>query len=258
MTDSNKLFSMAGRVALVTGAGTGMGARFARTLAGAGAKVVCAARRADKIEATAEAIRTAGGQAVAVSLDIASSDSVRSAFDAAEKAFGRVDTLINNAGQIVFSPFPQVDDNDWNNLINVNFTGNMRMSREFTNRLLAAKQGGAIVNVTSVTGIQVLRNVPAYGSIKAALNQFTRQVAADLFGTGIRCNAIAPGYFSTDMVDWYFETEQGKAEVDRLPSKRVGRVEELDGAVLLLASDAGSFINGVVLPVDAGHSVLLA
>lgn len=258
MTDANQLFSLQGRVALVTGAGTGMGARFAQTLARAGAKVVCAARRLEKIETTAAAIRAAGGDALAVALDIGSNASVRNAFDTAEKAYGKVDVLINNAGQIVFAPFPMIEDEAWDNLININLTGTMRMTREFTNRRLAAGAGGAIVNITSVTGMQVLKNVPAYGSIKAALNQFTKQVAADLFDSGIRCNAIAPGYFSTDMVDWYFESEQGKAEVARLPAKRVGRVEELDGVLLLLASDASSYINGAVIPVDYGQVIQLA
>jgi len=258
MSNPADLFSMKGRVALVTGSGSGMGVRFAHTLAAAGAKVVCAARRKDKVEETATSVRAAGGEAVAIELDIGNTDSVRKGFDAAENAFGLVDVLINNAGQIVFAPFPQVDDETWDNLINVNLTGNMRMSREFTNRLLAASKGGSIVNITSVTGIQVLKNVPGYGSIKAALNHFTKQVAADLFGTGIRCNAIAPGYFSTDMVDWYFETEQGQAEIQRLPAKRVGKVEELDGALLLLASDASSYMNGAIIPVDYGQVIQLA
>jgi NAD(P)-dependent dehydrogenase (short-subunit alcohol dehydrogenase family) len=258
MSDSKTLFSMTGKTVLVTGAGTGMGASFAKTLGAAGARVVCGARRKDKVEATAVAVREAAGKAVAIELDIGDSESVRRGFDAAEAAFGLVDVLVNNAGQIVFAPFPEVDDADWNNLINVNLTGTMRMAREFSKRLIAADKPGTIVNITSVTGIQVLKNVPAYGSIKAALNQLTRQIAADLFDKKIRCNAIAPGYFLTDMVDWYFETEAGKAEIARLPAKRVGLLEELDGALLLLTSDASSYMNGAIIPVDYGQVIQLA
>jgi len=259
MADAKAIFSMDGKVALVTGAGSGMGDSFARTLAAAGAKVICAARRRDKVEATAAAIKDAGGKAAAVELDIGDTQSVARAFDAAEKAFGtQVDVLINNAGQIVFAPFPDVDDEAWNNLVNVNFTGTMRMSREFSKRLIAKDKPGAIVNITSVTGMQVLKNVPGYGSIKAGLNHLTRSIAADLFDKKIRCNAIAPGYFPTDLVNWYFDTEQGQAEIQRLPAKRTGRLEELSGVLLLLASDASSYINGAVIPVDYGQVIQLA
>ena len=258
MSNIENLFSLKGKVALVTGAGTGMGRRFAQTLANAGAKVICAARRLDKIKEVADIIVAAGGEAVAIELDIGSTASVKNVFNEAEKKFGLVDVLINNAAQIQFLPFPNVEDEDWNNLVNVNFSGPMRMSREFSRRLIAADKPGRIVNVTSITGMQTLRNVPTYGAIKAGVNQLTKQIAADLFDTKIQCNAIAPGYFLTDLVDWYFETEQGKAEVARLPSKRIGDVKELDGVLLLLASDASSFMNGAIIPVDYGHSILLA
>ena len=258
MDTAKGLFSMAGKVAIVTGAGSGMGAEFARALARAGAKVACGGRRLDKVMQVSDAIKDEGYDAIALKLDIGENESVSQAFDQVEAEFGVADVLVNNAGQIVFAPFPDVDDDAWSNLINVNYTGTMRMAREFSKRLIAAERPGAIVNITSNTGIQVLRNVPGYGSIKAGLNHLTGQIAADLFEKNIRCNAIAPGYFATDMVDWYFETEQGKAEIERLPLRRVGKVEELTGALLLLASDASSYINGVVLPVDAGHSVLLS
>lgn len=255
---AEELFSMKGKVVLVTGAGSGMGRRFAHTLAAAGAQVICAARRVDKIEQVAADIVAEGGQAVALPLDIGKSESVKQVFDAAEKAFGQVNVLVSAAAQIDFAPFPSIDDEAWNNLINVNFSGTMRMAREFSLRLVAAGKPGCIVNVTSVTGVQVLKNVPCYGSIKAAVNQLTKQIAADLFDNNIRCNAIAPGYFQTEMVEAYFETDQGKAEIARLPPKRVGQVDELDGVLLLLASDASSYINGAIIPVDAGQVIQLA
>jgi NAD(P)-dependent dehydrogenase (short-subunit alcohol dehydrogenase family) len=258
MSYIENMFSNQGKVALVTGSGSGMGVAFAHALAKSGAKVICAARRLDKVQQVADDINAAGGTAAALALDIGDTESVTNVFNCAEEVFGTVDILVNNAGQIQFKPFPDIDDEEWINLLNVNLTGTMRMAREFSKRLIALDKAGSIINVTSVTGMQTLKNVPCYGSVKAALNQLTKQIAADLFDTKIRCNAIAPGYFMTEMVDWYFETEQGQAEVARLPFKRIGDVKELEGALLLLSSQASSFINGVVLPVDYGHSVLLA
>lgn len=258
LLDVKNLFSLDGKVALVTGGGTGMGRRIAFTLASAGAKVIVGARRQEMVEEVAAGIREAGGDATAVRLDISDVASIKAAFDQAEQTYGTVDVLVNSAAQIDFAPFPMIDDAAWNNLIDVNFSGTMRMCRECTTRLLEAKKPGSIINISSVTGLQTLKNVPCYGSLKAAVIQLTKQIAADLFNTGIRCNTIAPGYFLTEMVEAYFETDQGKEEISRLPSKRVGKVEELDGPVLLLASDASSFVNGVVLPVDDGQVLQLA
>ena len=257
MNEIAELFSMKGKVALVTGAASGMGERFAHTLAKAGAKVICAARRVERIEKVAAAINASGGQAAAVPIDIASRDSVASGFEAASKAFGLIDVLINNAGQLSFESIPNIDEDSWQNLIDVNVTGTMRMTQEFSRRLIAAGKPGSIVNITSITGMGVMRGVTPYGCVKAALNHLTKQTAADLLDHGIRCNAIAPGYFHTEMSADVFATDVGKAIAAALPPKRAGRVEELDGALLLLASNAASYINGAVLPVDAGHVVLL-
>lgn len=251
-------FSLEGRVALVTGAGSGMGRHFVKTLSEAGAKVICAARRTELTESIAAEIRKAGGQAMAVSLDIGDTDSVTRAFDEVERTFGTVDLLVNNAGQIVFAPFPDISDEQWNNLINVNLSGCMRMSREFSKRLIAKGKPGSIVNITSITGQQTKPYLAIYGTAKAALIHFTKQLAIDLLPHNIRANSIAPGYFRTEMVDWYFDSEAGKAEVENLPAKRVGLLEELDGPLLLLASDAGSYMNGAIVPVDYGHVVRIS
>ncbi|MDB5970315.1 MAG: family NAD(P)-dependent oxidoreductase [Hydrocarboniphaga sp.] len=251
-------FSLKGRVALVTGAGSGMGRHFAQTLSDAGAKVVCAARRTELIESVSAEIRAKGGQAAAVAIDIGNTDSVTSGFDAAERAFGTIDLLINNAGQIVFAPFPDISDEQWNNLINVNLSGCMRMSREFSKRLIAKGKPGSIVNITSITGQQAKPYLSIYGTAKAALIHFTKQLAMDLLPHNIRANSIAPGYFRTEMVDWYFDSDAGKSEVENLPAKRVGLLEELDGPLLLLASDAGSYMNGAIVPVDYGHVVRIS
>lgn len=257
MSNIEQLFSLKGKIAIVTGAASGMGERFAHTLADAGATVICSARRVDRIEAVAASIVAAGGKAIALPVDVGSTESVEELFNLAEKAVGRVNVLVNAAAQLDFGPFPAVTDESWSNLLNVNLSGAMRMSRAFSERLIAVNEAGSIVNVTSVTGIQVMAGIPAYGTIKAALNQLTRAMARDMFDQNIRCNAIAPGYFQTDMVAGYFETEEGKADIARLPPKRPGKVQELDGALLLLTSDAGSYINGVVLPVDAGQVLQL-
>lgn len=258
MTTATDRFSLQGRTVLVTGASSGMGRHFVDTLADAGARVICAARRKDSVEEAAHAIRERGGQAFAVALDIGNTASVTQAFDAAEKAFGTVDVLVNNAGQIVFAPFPDITDEQWENLFNVNVTGSMRMAREFSKRLIAAGKPGNIVNITSITGQLTKPYLSIYGSAKAALIQFTKQLAIDLLPHNIRANSIAPGYFRTSMVDWYFDSPEGKVEVENLPAKRVGRLEELDGPLLLLTSEAGSYLNGVVLPVDYGHVVRIS
>ncbi|WP_420466063.1 SDR family NAD(P)-dependent oxidoreductase [Panacagrimonas sp.] len=258
MPDIEKLFSLHGKIALVTGAGTGMGRRFATTLAGAGARVVCVARNGERLEQVAAAIRADGGQAVAVPGDVGSTESVEAMFDAAEQAFGRVNLLVNSAAQVDFGLFPDVKDDNWANLLNVNLSGMMRTCRSFARRLLAAGEPGTIVNVTSIIGDVVLMGVPTYGTLKAAANQLTRSIARDMGGQGIRANAIAPGYFDTEMSSSLFDTDAGRALVARHPLGRLGRVEELDGPLLLLASDASSHMNGSILTIDAGHSIQLA
>ncbi len=259
MSNIEKLFSMKGKTAIVTGAGSGMGRRFAATLADAGATVICAARQKERIEQVAREINKAGGgKAYAVVTDVSSTQSVESLFDQAEQlSGGLVDVLVNSAAQLDFGPFPAVSDESWQNLINTNLSGCMRTCRALSTRLIKAGKPGAIVNITSVTGEQVMMGIPIYGSLKAAVNQLTRSMARDMFDHRIRANAIAPGYFNTEMVSGYFETDPGKADIARLPLKRVGDVSELDGALLLLASDAGSYINGAILAVDAGQVVQL-
>jgi NAD(P)-dependent dehydrogenase (short-subunit alcohol dehydrogenase family) len=254
----DSLFSLEGRVAIVTGAGAGMGARFAQTLAAAGARVICAARRQHKIERVAAGILAEGGLATAIDLDIGDTMSVRSVFDRAETTFGTVEILVNNAAQIGLSNFPGVEDAAWEAMVNVNLTGTMRMCREFSQRLIDAGRPGRIVNITSISGSRVMDDTLCYASTKAALNQLTRQLASDLAPNNIQCNAIAPGHFATAMVRAYFETDQGRKEINGTVAKRLAQVEELDGVLLLLTSDASSYINGAVIPVDGGHSIRLS
>lgn len=251
------LFSLKGKVALVTGAGTGMGKRFAGTLAAAGAKVVCVARNQERLEKVVADLRKNGADAVAVAGDVGSSESVEAIFDAAEQAFGRVNLLVNCAAQVDFGLFPDLKDENWENLINVNLSGMMRTCRSFSTRLIAAGEPGVIVNITSIIGTQVMAGVPTYCTLKAAANQLTKSMARDMFGHNIRVNAIAPGYFETEMAGPLFDSDIGKSYVERHPLQRLGQVEELDGPLLLLASDASRHMNGSIVTVDAGHSIQL-
>ncbi|WP_293387925.1 SDR family oxidoreductase [Nevskia sp.] len=251
------LFSLKGKVALVTGAGTGMGKRFAGTLAAAGAKVVCVARNQERLEKVVADLRESGADAVAVAGDVGSSASVEAIFDAAEQAFGRVNLLVNCAAQVDFGLFPDLKDENWENLINVNLSGMMRTCRSFSTRLIAAGEPGVIVNITSIIGTQVMAGVPTYCTLKAAANQLTKSMARDMFGHNIRVNAIAPGYFETEMAGPLFDSDIGKSYVERHPLQRLGQVEELDGPLLLLASDASRHMNGSIVTVDAGHSIQL-
>lgn len=257
MSNVEQLFSLKGKVALVTGAGTGMGRRFAATLTGAGAKVVCVARNQERLEQVAADLRKNGAEAVAVAGDVGSSASVEAIFEAAEKAFGRVNLLVNCAAQVDFGLFPDLKDENWDNLVNVNLSGMMRTCRSFSTRLIAAGEPGVIVNITSIIGTQVMAGVPTYCTLKAAANQLTKSMARDMFGHNIRVNAIAPGYFETEMAGPLFDSDIGKSYVERHPLQRLGQVEELDGPLLLLASDASRHMNGSIVTVDAGHSIQL-
>jgi NAD(P)-dependent dehydrogenase (short-subunit alcohol dehydrogenase family) len=251
-------FSLAGRTALVSGASSGLGARFARALAAAGAAVVVGARRGERLAALAGEITAAGGQALATPLDVTDDASVAAAFDAAEAAFGTVDVAVCNAGIAATAPITASGPDDWDRVIEVNLHGVHRVGRECARRLVAAGRPGSIVNVASVLGLLAQANHAGYAASKAAVIQLTRTMALDLAHHAIRVNALAPGYIATEINAEFFASEAGRRYVQRLPARRLGRPEELDGPLLLLASDAGSYINGAVLVVDGAHSAKLA
>lgn len=251
-------FSLAGKTALVTGAGSGLGERFAHVLAEAGARVACCGRRLDVVERAAEQIQAAGGQAFACAMDIADRDSVNAAFNQIEKSLGPVDVLINNAGQSQAAPFTEMSEQQWQEVLDVNLSGSWRVSQEMARRLIAANRNGTIVNVASILGLLAKNMFSNYGATKAALLHLTKSMAIDLLPHGIRVNALAPGYISTDLTAWYFETDAGKAEIAALPPKRLGRLDELEGPLLLLASDASSYMSGSVVVVDYAHSARLS
>jgi len=246
------LFSLKGRTALVTGASSGLGQHFARVLAGAGARVAVAARRLDRLEALVEDILAKGGEAAAVPLDVTKPESVVQAFDAAESAFGPVMVLVNNAGVPSNTFFTKLTDQDWRQVLDVNLDGVFRVGQEAARRMIAAGRGGSIVNVASVLGLGVLKAVAPYAASKAAVIQLTKAMALELSRDRIRVNALAPGYVVTELNDAFLASDSGQKLLSRVPFGRAAALSELDGPLLLLASDAGSFMTGSVLVVDGG------
>jgi NAD(P)-dependent dehydrogenase (short-subunit alcohol dehydrogenase family) len=244
-------FDMNGKVALVTGASGGLGRHFAEVLALAGAEVVLAARRQDALAEAAAAIRSAGGRARTVGLDVTDAGSVDQAFQAA----GPVDVLVNNSGVAATVTAIEMDEADWDRIIDTNLKGAWLVSRAFARLAVAARREGAIVNIASILGLRVAGLVSAYAASKAGLIQLTQAMALELARHRIRVNALAPGYIETDINRAFFGSERGKALIARIPQRRLGQQEDLDGPLLLLASDASRFMTGSVVAVDGGHLV---
>jgi NAD(P)-dependent dehydrogenase (short-subunit alcohol dehydrogenase family) len=246
-------FSLRGKTALVTGASSGLGRHFARVLADAGAKVAVTARRLDRLRQLEAEIRDSGGEAAAVELDVTDRASIASAFDAAEAALGPVTVLVNNAGVPAGSYFLEMSDSEWRGVLDVNLDGVFRVGQEAARRMSAGKSGGSIVNIASIAAFAVLKAIAPYSASKAAVVSLTKSMALELAREGIRVNALAPGYFSTELNDAFLTSDAGKRLLSRVPMARAGRLEELDGALLLLASDAGAFMTGSVITIDGGH-----
>jgi NAD(P)-dependent dehydrogenase (short-subunit alcohol dehydrogenase family) len=248
---------LAGRTALVTGASSGLGRHFAMTLAGAGAKVALAARRVERLEELAEAIRAGGGEAVAVGLDVAEPDATAAAFDSIEKALGVATIVVNNAGITSSSKFIDMPEEEWRGVLDVNLDGVFRTGQEAARRMVRAGTGGTIINIASILGQMVLRRLVAYTASKAAVIQLTKAMALELVRDDIRVNAIAPGYISTEMNSDFLTSEAGEKLLAKVPMGRAGEPCELDGALLLLASDLGSYMTGTVITVDGGSLLSL-
>ena len=243
-----------GRRALITGASSGLGLHFSQVLAAAGAEVVLAARRVDKLEHEVEHLLASGAKAYCVAMDVVSAQSVHDAFAAAETAVGgAIDIVINNAGISGRSFFLNVDEAEWDSVVDTNLKGAYLVAREAAKRLVAAQQPGSIINIASILGLRVTGGVSPYCASKGGLIQLTKAMALELARNKIRVNAIAPGYISTDMNSDFWETEAGKKMLARIPQRRLGQAAELDGPLLLLASEAGSYMTGAVLEVDGGH-----
>ena len=250
------MFNLTGRVALVTGASSGLGVQFARALADNGAAVALVARRAERLKALKDEIEGRGGKAIAIEADVTDRAAMTRAFDAAEQAFGLVTILVHNAG-IAQSPLRAVEvpAEEWRKVLSVDLDAVFYNAQEAARRMLAAKQRGSIVNIASVLGLGVAKGVAAYAVAKAAVIQATKALALELAFKGVRVNAIAPGWFVTEINDEYLSGEAGVAIKREIPMGRFGAAGDLDGALLLLASDAGSYITGQTLVVDGGQVV---
>lgn len=252
MTDNR--FDLTGKTALITGASSGLGEHFATILSHAGARVVVAARRAERLQTLVETIQTGGGQALAVTMDVTDSDSIDAGFDQAEAAFGTVDILVNNAGIGDPVAFLDMTEGNWRSMMDTNLDGAWRVAHRATVAMAKAGQGGCVINIASILGLRVGTALSHYAVAKAGVVQLTKAMALELARHNIRVNAIAPGYFRTEMNGDYFDTEKGQQYIrSKVPMRRLGQLEELSGPLLLLASEAGSFMTGSVLNVDGGH-----
>jgi len=248
-------FGIAGQVALVTGASSGIGRHFAALLAAAGVKVALAARRVERLAELAREIEAAGGQSLPIACDVTRSDDVAAAVAAAENELGPLTLLVNNAGVVVSKPLFEHTEADWDHVIDTNLKGAWLMAREFAQHLVGLKRPGRIINISSVLGFRTIGRVPAYCAAKAGLTHLTHVLAMELARYGILVNALAPGYVETDFNRAFFQSEAGKALIGRIPLKRIAQAPDLDGAMLLLASPAGAYITGAVIAVDGGHGV---
>jgi NAD(P)-dependent dehydrogenase (short-subunit alcohol dehydrogenase family) len=258
IVNAAELFDLSGRVALVTGASSGLGLRFAQVLAGAGAAVVLVGRRAERLAAVQAGIAAAGGRAIAVGADVLDRAAMTRAFEQAQAAFGCVTVLVNNAGVAQHAGRAlDLPEEEWRRVIATNLDAVFFWAQEAARRMLAAGERGAIVNIASVLGFGVAKGTIAYAVAKAGIVQLTKALALELAFKGIRVNAIAPGWFVTDINRDYLTGEAGAAIKREIPVGRFGEEGDLDGALLLLASDAGRYIAGATLVVDGGQMVAL-
>ena len=248
-------FTLHGRNALITGASSGIGAHFARLLASHGAKVALAARRLDRLEAMVREIEAAGGAAMAVVCDVTDEASIVAAVAEAGARLGPLDILVNNSGVTGRKPFLEATAEDWDQVLDTNLRGAFLMCREFAKAAIAAGKGGRIVNVASILGLRTIKGVVPYSASKAGMIHMGAVLAMELGQHGITVNTLAPGYIATDINREFLESEAGARIARRVPLGRLGQPGDMDGALLLLTSDAGRFITGVVLPVDGGHVV---
>jgi 3-oxoacyl-[acyl-carrier protein] reductase len=252
---ASEMFDLTGRVALVTGASSGLGTQFARALADNGAAVALVARRADRLAALRDEIVAKGGRAVAIEADVNDRAAMLKAFDAAEQALSTVTILVNNAGVAHGGRAVEMTPEDWRRVLTTNLDAVFYWAQEAAKRMLAANRQGAIVNIASVLGLMVAKGGAAYATAKAGVVQVTKALAVELAFKGIRVNAIAPGWFVTEMNDGYLNSEAGAKIKRDIPMGRFGNAGDLDGALLLLTSDAGAYMTGATIVVDGGQVI---
>lgn len=243
---------LTGKTALVTGASGGLGLHFARFLAANGASVILTARRKAALDQACGEIRAAGGSAEALEMDVSNAASVTKAFASLPDP---LDILINNAGVTATQRAQDLEEAVWDSILDTNLKGAFLVAQSAARGMKAAGRGGAIVNVASILGMRVAGSVSPYAASKAGLIHLTKALALEWARDRIRVNALCPGYIETDLNRDFFASEAGQTLIKRIPQRRLGKPEELDGALLLLCSDAGSYITGSVIAVDGGHLV---
>ncbi len=254
---------LSGRVALVTGASSGLGAQFAKTLASAGAAVVLASRRVDKLQDLCAEIEAEGGDAHAVQLDVTDIASIKAAVAHVETKVGSIDILVNNSGVSTTQRIADVQEQDYDFVFNTNTKGAFFVAQEVGKRMLARAKGaapgsytgGRIVNIASVAGLKVLPQIGVYCMSKAAVVHMTKAMAIEWGKYGINVNAICPGYIDTEINHHHWQTEQGQKLVQMLPRKRIGKPEDLDALLVMLCSDQSHFVNGAIIAADDGFGV---
>ena len=253
MTSENP-FDLTGKAAIVTGASSGLGRDFARSLARAGAKVALAARRVDALGEVARQIEAFDGRAIPIALDVTDAKAVRACIEAAETELGPISILVNNAGIAHVAPALELEEADWDRVIDTNLKGAWLVAQETARHMARLGHGGSIINVASILGMAATGQLAAYCASKAALVNLTRALAIELARHDIRVNALAPGYVVTDINREFLASESGQSLKKHIPQRRFGQPEDLEGALLLLASDASRYMTGSVLTVDGGQS----
>ncbi len=254
---------LSGRVAFIAGASSGLGAQFARTLSDAGAAVVLASRRVEKLKELRAQIEGAGGDAHVVELDVTDHDSIKSAVAHAETEVGSIDILVNNSGVSTTQRLQEVSEDDYDFVFDTNVKGAFFVAQEVGKRMLARAQGaapgtflgGRIVNIASMAGLRVLPQIGVYCMSKAAVVHMTRAMALEWGRFGINVNAICPGYIDTEINHHHWDTEQGRKLIQMLPRKRVGQPQDLDALLVMLCSKESHFVNGAVIAADDGFAV---
>jgi len=254
MSLPSSLFDLTDKAAIVTGASSGLGWQFALVLARAGAKVAVAARRVDRLTDLAQEIAAFDGRAIPIALDVTDAQSVKDCVAAAETELGPISILVNNAGIVKSGPVLEVGEADWDGVVDINLKGAWLMAQETARRMVDLGQGGSIVNIASILGLVGSGRVASYCATKSAVIGLTKSLAIALAGHDIRVNAIAPGYIETDLNRDFLKSSAGQEMIDRIPQRRCGTPQDLDGTLLLLASDASRFMTGSTIVVDGGQT----